>query len=264
MVVSDSELDIESSGFGIHPSEMFATECQVIQRHLVGNRVDWLMETIRYVLPFLLYVLPAFFESADSQSPVYMSVCTLKGILAFAAIVIFRRSYPDFSAKGFVLAAVAGVVGFAVWIGLDQVQSAIPFLDDSIRYLQGERAGFNPLVDGSPSRLQLAFVGVRLIELIVVVPLVEEVFWRGYLSRYLISDEFAQVPQGTFTRSSFLIVALMFTSVHPEMLSAFVWGCMINMLYMRTMNLWSCVLMHSVTNGLLGAYILCTERWELW
>ena len=222
------------------------------------------MGTVHYVLPFCLYVLPAYIESSDAQSPAYMMVCTLKGVLAFMAIVAFRRSYPQFATRGFALAVAAGIVGFTIWIGLDRVQSSIPFLRDSIQYLQGVRAGFNPFAEGAPSHVQLAFIAVRMIELALVVPLVEEVFWRGFLSRYLISEDFQRVPQGTFTRSSFLIVALMFTSVHPEMLSAFAWGCMINLLYLRTKNLWACVVMHSVTNGLLGVYVLMTQRWYLW
>ena len=222
------------------------------------------MEMLRYILPFFLYVLPAYLELSTAQSAAYMLVCTLKGVLALSALIAFRKAYPQFSTRGFPLAVLAGIVGFAIWIGLDWVQSSIPLLRDSIRYLQGVRAGFNPFADGSPSGLQFAFISVRLIELTLVVPLVEEIFWRGFLSRYLISDDFQRVPQGTFTVSSFAIVALMFTSVHPEILSALVWGCMINLLYLRTRNLWACVVMHSVTNGMLGVYVLMNHQWHLW
>ena len=222
------------------------------------------MEMLRYFLPFCLYVFPAYLELSTPQSLAYMLVCTAKGVLALGALIAFRKTYPKFSTQGFSLAVVAGIIGFAIWIGLDWVQSSIPFLRDSIQYVQGVRAGFNPFADGFPTRLQLAFIAVRLIELTLVVPLAEEVFWRGFLSRYLISDDFQRVPQGTFTLSSFAIVVLMFTSVHPEILSALVWGCLINLLYMRTRNLWACVVMHSVTNAMLGVYVLTTQQWHLW
>lgn len=222
------------------------------------------METIPYVVPFCLYVIPSLFESSDSQSASYLLVCTLKGVLALAALVIYRRSYPRFSTKGFSLAIVAGVIGFAIWIGLDQIQSQVPLLGEWFRHVQGQRAGFNPFISGSPSTAYLAFIAVRLVELTVVVPLAEEVFWRGFLARYLVSEDFESVPQGQFSVTSFIVVTLMFTSVHPEILAALAWGCLVNLLYMRTMNLWACVLMHSVTNGMLGAYILVTQAWYLW
>jgi len=97
-----------------------------------------------------------------------------------------------------------------------------------------------------------------------IVPVMEEVFWRGFLARYLLADDFRNAPQGVFTPLSFLMVTLAFASVHPEILAAIAWGTMINLLYRRTANLWACVVMHAVTNGLLGGYILATGNWHLW
>ena len=48
------------------------------------------------------------------------------------------------------------------------------------------------------------------------------------------------------------------------MLAAIAWGAMINLLYQRTANVWACVVMHAVTNMLLGIYILTTGHWQLW
>ena len=138
----------------------------------------------------------------------------------------------------------------------------IPFVSSWL--LAGSRTGFNPYSNGGPSFLQIAFVLVRLIELTIIVPVIEEVFWRGFLSRYLIDDDFQSVNPGTFTRFSFFFVTLAFASAHPEVLSAFAWCMLINLVYWKTHNLWSCVLMHSITNGLLGVYILMTKNWNLW
>ncbi|HTI49696.1 MAG TPA: CPBP family glutamic-type intramembrane protease, partial [Planctomycetaceae bacterium] len=72
------------------------------------------------------------------------------------------------------------------------------------------------------------------------------------------------VPPGVFTRFSFVVVTLAFASVHPELLAALAWGALVNAVYYKTANLWACVVMHAVTNGLLGAYILATANWQLW
>ena len=133
-----------------------------------------------------------------------------------------------------------------------------------VQMIQGSRVGYNPFSEGAPSTTQIAFVIVRLLELTIIVPLIEEVFWRGFLSRYLIAEDFERVEQGTFTVFSFFVVSFLFASAHTEILAAIAWCVMINVLYARTKNVWACVLMHAVTNGLLGVYILATKEWHLW
>ena len=220
---------------------------------------------LAYTLPFILYVVPTLFENSNGLGLSYEFVCTLKGVLAAIAIGLYRRVYPRLSTNGFGLATIAGVLGFVAWIALHHLQSMIPEIPFvSSWLLAGSRTGFNPYSNGGPSFLQIAFVLVRLIELTIIVPVIEEVFWRGFLSRYLIDDDFQSVNPGTFTRFSFFFVTLAFASAHPEVLSAFAWCMLINLVYWKTHNLWSCVLMHSITNGLLGVYILMTKNWNLW
>ena len=218
-----------------------------------------------YTAPFLLYVLPTMVESKNWLNLSYEFVCTLKGVLAVVALWVFRKYYPKFSFAGLKLSLVAGVVGFIVWIALDAMQRAIPAVQYVTRLLLlGDRAEYNPFPDGELSGPAIAFVIVRLIELVVIVPLAEEIFWRGFLARYLISEDFQNVSHGTFTVFSFSVVTAAFASVHPEFLSAIGWGMMINVLYATTRNLWACVFMHSVTNGVLFGYIVWTGNWNLW
>ena len=220
---------------------------------------------VAYVAPFLLYVVPTMFESTGWLGLKYEEICTLKGILAAVALWAFRQHYPAFSTVGFKLAIAAGVLGCVAWIFLERLQAVLPGMPQLMSLLQmGNRVGFDPFSDGGPSAAKIAFVIVRLVELIVIVPLAEEVFWRGFLARYLIADDFQNVRQGTFTSFSFTVVTIAFASVHPEILAAIAWGMMINALYGKTANLWACVVMHAVTNGLLGGYIQATRSWYLW
>jgi CAAX prenyl protease-like protein len=220
---------------------------------------------VAFNLPFLLYVGLTMFESSPALGLNYEWVCTLKGVLAAIALYAFRRSYPEFSNIGIPVAIAAGILGFGIWIALERLQASLPAMKVLSGWLlQGSRAGFDPFSNGGPSTAQVAFVGVRLIELAVIVPLIEEIFWRGFLSRYLISDDFETVVPGTFTAFSFIIVTVAFTFVHPEILAALGWCAMINLLYWWTRNLWACIVMHAVTNGLLGAYVLMTKNWHLW
>lgn len=220
---------------------------------------------LAYILPFVLYVVPTTFESGNGLGLPYEFVCTAKGLLAIIALWWFRAAYPEWNTRGFRLGTVAGVAGILIWILLARVQSLFPEIPFAEKWLvAGKRMGFNPFQDGGPSLGQMAFLAVRFAQLTIVVPLVEEIFWRGFLSRYLIADDFLKVTPGTFSTFSFWFVALAFASVHPEILAALVWCIMINLLYAKTGNLWACVLMHSVTNGLLGLYVVITGNWNLW
>jgi uncharacterized protein len=220
---------------------------------------------VAYVAPFVLYIVPTMFESSGWSGLNYETVCTLKGLLAAAALWAFRHHYPRFSTAGFGLAIVAGGLGCVIWIVLERLQTAIPGMQQLMTdVLHASRVGYDPFSSDAPAATRTAFVVVRLIELALIVPVMEEVFWRGFLARYLIANDFVNVPQGDFTRFSFLFVTVAFASVHPEILAAITWGALINLVYRKTANLWACVVMHAVTNGLLGAYILATGTWHLW
>ena len=220
---------------------------------------------LAYVAPFVLYVVPTMMESTGWLGLSYEVICTAKGILSGAALWWFRRHYPAFSIFGFRLAITAGVLGCVIWVALEQLQSMLPVIRQLTAWMfQGNRVGFDPFADGGLSAWRTAFVIIRLIELAVIVPVAEELFWRGFLARYLIADDFESVSHGHFTLFSFVVVTIAFASVHPEFLAATVWGMMINALYRKTRNLWACVTMHAVTNGLLGGYILLTKNWHLW
>ena len=116
-------------------------------------------------------------------------------------------------------------------------------------------------------------VTLRTIRLVIVVPLLEEIFWRGFLLRYLIREPFESVPFGTFSWRSFLLVIVFFGLAHfggglwppgPDFVPALITGALYNAIAYRTRSLSSCVLAHAVTNALLGIYILRTEQWGFW
>lgn len=105
---------------------------------------------------------------------------------------------------------------------------------------------------------------MRFFGLALVVPLIEEVFWRGFLLRWLIDEDFEQVPIGAYTFGSFAAVTLLFALVHPEILAAIAWGALANGVLYLTKNLWATIAMHMTTNLLLGLYVLQTREWFLW
>jgi uncharacterized protein len=106
----------------------------------------------------------------------------------------------------------------------------------------------------------------RFVRLVVVVPLVEEIFWRGFLLRFVIREDFLEVPFGKFTWGSFGAVTLCFGLAHwgPDFVPALITGALYNLIAYKTKSLASCVLAHALTNLGLGIYILQTRQWGFW
>ena len=216
-----------------------------------------------YVAPFAIFTLMTWVEGRAELQPHYPFVYAAKIALVCVALFLGRKQWPGFSSRGVSLGLLLGAVGLPVWILLAKVD-LLAVLPDSVRgWLGGARTGYDPSQFADATG-RTAFIALRLFGLAVVVPLMEELFWRGFLMRFLIAEPFTSVPIGTYTRSSFIIVTLAFVAAHPEILAALVWGAAINLLLYRTKNLWACVAMHATTNALLGAYILATGSWHLW
>lgn len=176
-------------------------------------------------------------------------------IICGALLIWFWREY-DFGATrklGFAIAI--GLVVFALWIAPQQFFGFAPRL-----------TGFDPEVFAAQPAMYWATIIFRFLRLVIVVPLVEEIFWRGFLLRYLISEKFTEVPIGTFSWLSFGIVTVAFGFTHSpaDWFAALVTGALYNLVAYRTRSLTSCVVAHAVTNLLLGTWIMATRQWGFW
>lgn len=165
----------------------------------------------------------------------------------------YRLQAPGWSAT-----AIGGGIGmlvFVLWIAPQQWLGHPSRLE-----------GFEPDFFGSSGWPYFLNVGLRFVRLVIVVPLVEEIFWRGFLLRYLIKDDFTQVPIGAFSWLSFTVVTAGFVFEHspPDWPAAAVTGVLYNLVAYRTRSLSACVLAHAVTNALLGIYVLKTGQWGFW
>src|SRR5467141_2922911 len=77
-------------------------------------------------------------------------------------------------------------------------------------------AGFNPDILSANPTLYWMTVVLRFVRLVAVVPFVEEIFWRGFLLRYLVDEEFEHVPFGFFSWFSFFAVTVAFAFSHSK------------------------------------------------
>jgi len=176
------------------------------------------------------------------------------GLLLF----LFRREYAEircgdlFKPLVLVVSVTAGLGVFAFWIRLDAPWATI-----------GNLAGFNPNIypDGSVRTVMTAF---RLFGAVLVVPVMEELFWRSFLVRYIITPDFASVPVGCFSWPSFLIASVLFGFEHNLVVAGIIAGIVYNLLLYRTRSLSSCIMAHSITNLALGLYVINSGKWYFW
>jgi len=114
-------------------------------------------------------------------------------------------------------------------------------------------------------KTNVPFLVVRILGTSIVVPIVEELFWRGWLMRWLIDKNFLKVPLGQYVPSAFWIVAVLFASEHgPFWEVGLAAGIIYNWWIIRTKNLADCILAHAVTNAVLAAYVIKAGQWQYW
>ena len=158
-----------------------------------------------------------------------------------------------------------GLIGIALWIGLSELRWEEQIAAWLPTFLQpGPRSAFDPWERLPSSARAVAFVGVRLVGLSLLVPVVEEIFWRGFLYRWIQDPDWESVPLGQWHAKAFWLVTLLFTLAHPEWFAAAVYGVLINALWVGKRDLWTCVVAHATSNLVLGLYILATGSWWLW
>jgi CAAX prenyl protease-like protein len=117
---------------------------------------------------------------------------------------------------------------------------------------------------GAPHR-DPVFLIFRVAGSVLLVPIVEELFWRAWMMRRLISTRFDRVAPGTYSAESFWLTALLFASEHgPYWEVGLAAGIAYNWWMLRTKSVADCILAHAVTNGCLAAYVLLRGQWQYW
>jgi CAAX prenyl protease-like protein len=195
----------------------------------------------------------------------------LQTAATLAVLWFYRKSYTFRPLNGLWLAVLLGVLGIAVWIAPGFLATQFRMNPGVLSFLgfKSRTNGFDPtLLTVSGGTLYWLVVLARFVRLVIAVPLAEEIFWRGFLMRYLVNPDgdFWQVRFGTFHWKSLTIVTALFVAAHSaaDYAGAAIFGVLMYFLAVRTKSLAACVLMHAVANLLLGLYVLKTQQWGYW
>jgi CAAX prenyl protease-like protein len=206
-----------------------------------------------YAAPFVAYIL---LLSPNALHP--HAVFALYPLMVFGVGLLLAYVWnrlPEFRLTRPLASVVLGLCGALLWIGL------YPWLG---RTDPDPNAGFNPRLF-EDTGIQIGLIAFRLLGSVIVVPLMEEIFWRGFLQRMLVRHEFEEVELGTYTHLSFWGTTGMFVLAHADQWGvALLWGAMAGYWFIRTRALGDIILLHAVTNLALGIYVLATGRWYFW
>jgi CAAX prenyl protease-like protein len=179
-----------------------------------------------------------------------------------AAVLWFiARPVIDLRVRRLLPSLAIGVLVFVIWVGPD-------LLFKGYRHswlLENAITGKAATSFANRADLTWPVLTLRMARAVVIVPILEELFWRAWMMRWIVSPDFQSVPLGTYVPLSFWIVAVLFASEHgPYWDVGLGAGIIYNWWMVRTKSLGDLILAHALTNFLLGAYVIGTGRWEYW
>jgi len=166
-------------------------------------------------------------------------------------------------------AVVAGVGVFVMWVGLDGWYPPLTELMSKIGLGKAGGAAVQPIWNprmqfGEGTALAWLFIVVRLAGATLVVPPLEEVFFRSFLYRYIAKADFQSVPLGQFAWVPFLVTSLFFGFEHQEWLAGILCGFAFQGLVIRKKRLGDAITAHAITNLLLGLWVVTKGAWNFW
>ena len=216
------------------------------------------METLSWIGPFLVF---AAWLAIDKRIPLANPAKEIvRDAVLLAAIVIFSRRVVPRSASHATASIAIGVVVCALWVAPDVL---IPGWRAHTVFQNGITGRVT--VSIAPRELTPLMLALRTGRAALLVPMLEELFWRGWLPRWLQDPRFERIPLGQYTLLAFWATAFLFAAEHgPFWEVGLVTGVVYNWWMRRTRSLGDLVLCHATTNLALSAFVIVTGRWGFW
>jgi CAAX prenyl protease-like protein len=211
------------------------------------------------VLPFALYMVFLAMEGllADLAPAIDVRwIYPVKIAAVVAALWYYRAVYAELYVRPNwlwigLIAPVIGLVVFVLWINMDAGWMNL-----------GGGAGYDPR--DAAGAFNWPLVLLRLIGAALVVPIMEELFWRSFLLRWIQQQDFFALEPARIGLRAILISSVLFGFEHSLWLAGIVAGLAYALLYRASGSLWPPIIAHAVTNLVLGLWVLNTGAWQFW
>ncbi len=243
-------------------------------KHDHSHEPRWLRSLARsrphapWLIPYLVYV--GIFAFEDRVAPAYLPwLIAFRGVVCLYVVWMLRAYFRPWGRAHLAAGVGVGVAATVLWVGGQHLLNAVEIggfnLGARLFLFPGETeaAPPNASLTAFSWRWQIA---LKLLSVSIIVPLIEEPAWRGFLLRFMVNrDRFEKIPHGTFTWLSFLGTSLISTLQHPDnwLVSIFCWMLYNGLMYWKK-SLTCVIIAHGVTNLLLYSYVLIWEDWMFW
>jgi CAAX prenyl protease-like protein len=212
------------------------------------------MNALPYVAPFAIFIALLALQQVVPIPQWVRFALPMIAILAFSRRVLASRLVQPIGS------VLVGLAVFVLWVGPEILFPGYHNFWLFSNSMMGHITHTPPANHADPF-----FLTFRILVSVIAVPILEELFWRGWLMRWLIDRDFERVPLGTYDPQAFWIVAALFASEHgPFWDVGLITGIIYNWWMVRTKSLWDCILMHAVTNAVLAWYVLAYDQWQYW
>lgn len=211
--------------------------------------------------PFITYIFFLMVAGyvTDKQGVIHLDprwIYPAKALTVALLLVVFWKAYEElnnYRLKIFDLVSslIFGVLIFILWINMD-----ISWMTT------GPSIGFDPR-NGS-GQIDWTLALPRLLGAAIVVPVMEELFWRSFIMRWIQNQHFLNQAPEQVGFKALILSSVLFGIEHSLWLAGIVAGLAYGWLYIKTRNLWAPIIAHGITNGLLGLWVLKTGQWQFW
>ncbi|MEO8657281.1 MAG: CAAX prenyl protease-related protein [Bryobacteraceae bacterium] len=215
--------------------------------------------SVRYIAPFVVFLV---FLLVDPYNPLPDRLEYPLRVAILSAVIWFvSRGVISFRIANLSGSLLLGVAVFAVWIAPDLL---VPGWRQHWLF-QNSITGTLKSSLSEAARGDVFILSLRSLRAVVLVPIIEELFWRGWMMRWIIDPDFRKIALGSFSALSFWLTALLFASEHSSYWEVgLVAGIAYNWWMLRTRSLGDCILAHAVTNACLCLFVVVTGKWEYW
>jgi exosortase E/protease (VPEID-CTERM system) len=213
--------------------------------------VAWDNPTAAYLVPFLVILGAGMFTGALTGT--FEWLYPVRFFAAAVALWVFRARYSTLNWRVGWLGPAIGAAVFLIWIGFDRLTSV------SVATAMPGALG------ASSAAARIAWLSFRVLAATITVPIAEELAFRGFLQRRLISPDFESVSFTRFTWLALVVSSVLFGALHGSRWPAgIVAGLLYSYAVVRRGRIGEAVAAHATTNALLAAYVLVSGQWQYW
>lgn len=222
-----------------------------------------------HAAPFVAWLALMHFLDLKQLTPAM--AYAIRSAACLGLLLYFRpwRWYEAPRLRHVPLALGVGVLVFVLWVAGETTWAGrMPALQEL--YLRWGVLPFGELREPitatpyAPAVCGWPLTAMRILGSGLVIAVIEEFFWRGFLYRWLLGLDFSRVDPGYFKPLPFLVVAVVFGAEHAEWLAGVLTGLLYGWIFVRTRDIWAAALAHVVTNLLLGLYVVHSGSYQFW